>query len=207
MSSSQTTGEVRSDDSHFCDFPGRKAGSGRPSAILRSGGGLRDREALSEAANSGKVASAPWPIRRIPVYTATASQAGTVTFNWTYTDPNNLGAPDYGQFENAGYVAGLNQNAEVQLAGGGLPLDSSNQASGTGTSFSVNAGDTYGIYISSIFGGADGVLPADILVSDFTFSPTVNSPGPTPGAGLLSLAALLLAGAAIKARGASSRPR
>ena len=46
-------------------------------------------------------------------YTATASQAGIVTFNWTYTDPNNQGAPNYGPFEWAGYVAGLNDSAQV----------------------------------------------------------------------------------------------
>ncbi len=66
MSSSETMGEARPDDSQFCDFPGRKAGSGRPSAILGSSGGLRDRAALSKATNSGKVASEPGPIRRIP---------------------------------------------------------------------------------------------------------------------------------------------
>jgi hypothetical protein len=134
-------------------------------------------------------------------YTATASQAGTVTFDWTYTDPNNQGAPSYGPYEWAGYVAGLNQSAQVQLAGGGSALDNNNQASGTGTSFSVNAGDTYGLYISTF--DSLGYPAADISVTDFNFSPAVTAPGPTPGTGLLSLAALLVAGATIGTRGAS----
>lgn len=57
MNSSQITGEAGPDDSQFCDFPDLKAVSGRPFAILRSGGGLRDRAALPKAANWRKFAS------------------------------------------------------------------------------------------------------------------------------------------------------
>ena len=56
MSSSQTTGVARSDDRQFCDFPGRKAGSGRPAATQRCGGGLHERAAcrgLVKGAKSG----------------------------------------------------------------------------------------------------------------------------------------------------------
>jgi hypothetical protein len=66
-SSSQTTGDARLADIQFCDFPGRKAGSGRPSAILRADGGLRGSSALPKAANSGKGSSEPGPIRRISI--------------------------------------------------------------------------------------------------------------------------------------------
>lgn len=58
-SSNQTTGEGGSDDSQFCDFTGRKARPGRPSAILRSGEAFRDGCTLSKAANPGEAASEP----------------------------------------------------------------------------------------------------------------------------------------------------
>ena len=69
MSSSQRTGEVRPDDKQSGYFPCRNSGFGRSSAILRFGGALRERATLSKAANSGKVASEPGPIRQIPVKT------------------------------------------------------------------------------------------------------------------------------------------
>ena len=47
LSSSQSTGEAHPDDQQHGYFPTRKAGSGRPSVILRFGGGLRDRAELA----------------------------------------------------------------------------------------------------------------------------------------------------------------
>jgi hypothetical protein len=71
----QATGEVRPDDRQFGYFPCRNSGFGRSSAILCSGGALRDgfacrvdsRVALSKAPNCEIIAPEPGPIRRIPV--------------------------------------------------------------------------------------------------------------------------------------------
>jgi hypothetical protein len=45
----------------------------------------------------------------------------------------------------------------------------------------------------------------DWAVQDFAFGTASSAPGPAPGVGLLGLAALLLGGAAVRARGLSSR--
>ena len=67
MSSSQTTGEARPHGEQFDHNRCQNSVVGRSSAIPRCGGGLGHSSALSEAANWGKVASKPGPIRRIPV--------------------------------------------------------------------------------------------------------------------------------------------
>jgi hypothetical protein len=65
MTWSQTTGETHRGDKRFCDFTGRKAGSGPSSAILHGDGALRVRAALSKAAGWEKVAPEPGSIRRM----------------------------------------------------------------------------------------------------------------------------------------------
>ena len=60
MSSSQTTGEVRPNDTQFCEFRDRRTEAGRPFTILRSGRAFRDGCTLSEIAPETE------PIRRIP---------------------------------------------------------------------------------------------------------------------------------------------
>jgi len=114
-------------------------------------------------------------------YLAVASTNETVSFNWSYSTQDS-GAG----FDPAGYV--LN-GAQIQLSTDLWAGPGTNLGNGT-VSFSVSAGQNYGVYVYTVdgFGGAGDIAVTDLVVQ--------AAPSPLPGAGIAGLAVLILAFAA-----------